>query len=159
MHRIFWIFIISLIVLSLACSSGCGARLELPEIPEGAEVESSGASERAGFLIAETPEGEKVNIIVTAMDEAPSKDNLLMYIVTTATDDARSQGEEASFDITNASQEAEPHDPTIIIYTSTQSGNKIYAGWYCDIEKELFIVSLSGSDSSFIQSIKCHSTE
>jgi len=155
LRRIFCTISLSLIILSLGFSIGCAGKDELPVIVEGGEVESSGAAEKTGYVLAETSEGEEASIIVTAMDKRPSEDDLLMFIITTATEDARSLGEEDSFKITDASKETEPYDPTIIICTETESGEKVYAGSYCDAGKKLLIVSLSGSDSDFIQNIKC----
>jgi hypothetical protein len=159
MRKILGTISLSLIVLLLGLSIGCGGgTIHMPEIT-GGTIESSGASGEAGFVIAETPAGEEVNIIITAMDDKPADENLLEFVITTATDDARAKGEEDSFDITNASQQSLPHEPTLIIYTSTKSGDRVYAGWYCNVNKELFIVSIAGTDASFIPDIKCHQTE
>lgn len=160
--------ILSLAVFISGCSCGAGERegeekgtiesreIGLPQMAGSMVVEESGATEKTGFVVAETAEGEKTSVIVTAMDKPPTEDDLLMYIVTTATDDARSRGEKKRFEITGASKETEPHDPTIVLHTSTDSGKKVYAGWFCTKEKKLLIASLSGSNSSFIHDIKCH---
>jgi len=162
------ILLLSLATFSSGCSRGTGEieeevkekvespEIGLPQVTGGMVVEESGATDKTGFVVAETVEGEKTSVIVTTMDKPPTEDDLLMYIITSATDDARSQGEEESFEITRALKETEPHDPTIILHISTNSAEKVYAGWFCNIEKKLLIASLSSSDSSFIHDIKCH---
>lgn len=155
MRRVFLLFILGIVVVSLGCMEK--TVLEPPVTLEGAKVESKGASEEVSFTVAETSEGENANIITTILDSPPSEDDLLMGVITMARTDACSKGEEDSFNITGASRETKPHDPTIIIYTRTQSGEKTYASWYFDIKGILVTASVSGSDPSFVQRIKCHS--
>jgi len=166
MMRIAGSIIISIMVIASVFLAGCGCDDEeapavntavkvLPDIGDNASVEESGGSDDVGYLVARTDDGEHVNMVAITMDSPPSEDDLIMAVITSASEDARASGEEASFEITEASLATQPADPTIVVLVATESGEKVYAGWYCHADRSLVITSSTGDNLSFAANIEC----